>query len=331
MTTDPIAEVQTTSSKSPRLISFRRAIFRGLGIVLPPLLTIVLLIWAWNTIENYVLRPIESWVRSVIVLGVHDTLAEVPPTAIGSGQRLRDGFTFNGTAYVPDPTQRRFIPDYVKRIVDENAEYFGPTTPAPASANSYWHRFVELQYMPRKIVLPIFLLIFTTTLYFLGRLFTHGIGRWLLRIFDAAILRIPVINKVYGSVKQITDFAFDDREMQFNKVVALEYPCPGIWSLGFVTGPSIQQLTILNGEEMLSILMPTSPMPMTGYTINVARSKVVDMDLTMDEALQFIVSCGVVVPEPKVIVPVTLESVSNASAKHESPSEISKQASANRP
>jgi uncharacterized membrane protein len=70
---------------------------------------------------------------------------------------------------------------------------------------------------------------------------------------------------------------------------------------------------------------------MTGYTINVARSKVVDMDLTMDEALQFIVSCGVVVPEPKVIVPVTLESVSNASAKHESPSEISKQASANRP
>jgi uncharacterized membrane protein len=314
MTTDKIAEVEMPSSKSLSLINFRRAIFRGLGVVLPPLLTIVLLIWAWNSIENYVLNPIESWVRSVIVLGVHDTLAEVPPTAIGSGERLREGFTFNGNSYVPDPTGRRFIPDYVKRVVDENAEYFGPMAPAPASANAYWHRYVQIQYMPRRIVVPIFLLIFTTTLYFLGRLFTYGIGRWLLRVFDAAILRIPVINKVYGSVKQITDFAFDERELQFNKVVAVEYPCSGIWSLGFVTGPSIQQLHVHTGEEMLSILMPTSPMPMTGYTINAPRSKVLDLDITIDEAIQFVVSCGVVVPEHKLLPP-TLELESNATAK----------------
>ncbi len=279
---------------------FRRAVLRGLAVVLPPLLTIVVLIWAWNTIESYVLRPIETVIRSSVVLYAENTggtLSEVPSAATATGQRRLDGFFYQGREYVPDPaTGRRFIPAQVVKIVDENADYFGPNAVRPASANAYWHRYVQLVWMPRSIVLPVFLIVFLTVLYFFGRLFTFGMGRWFVRQFDATILRIPVVNKVYGGVKQVTDFAFSEREIEFNRVVAIQYPREGIWSLGFVTGNSMREIAEISGEPMLSVLMPTSPMPMTGFTVTIRRSEAIDLDLTVDEAIQFIVSCGVVVP-----------------------------------
>ena len=290
-------------SQSPKTGGFRRFVLRGLGVVLPPLLTIVVLIWAWNSIESYVLQPIESGVRSVIVWSIADIRSEIPNDAVRlDGEFVRDGFTHDGTVYVPDPTGRRYFPDYVRRTVDESADRLPITTPPPASARSYWHRYVQLEYMPRRLVVPIFLIVFTTALYFLGRLFTFGSGRWLLTTFDAAILRIPLISKVYGGVKQVTDFAFSEREIEFNNVVAIQYPREGMWSLGFATGQSLRQLSEATGEEMLSVLMPTSPMPMTGFTVTVRRSEAIDMDLTVDEAIQFIVSCGVVIPADQKVI-----------------------------
>ncbi len=278
---------------------FRRAVLRGLGVVLPPLLTIVLLIWAWNLIESYVLRPTELLIRRGIVLYIENrddgtfTADNIPV----QDDDHSDGFTYEGTRYVPDPaTGRQFIPGYVVKKVDENLSYFGPNAIRPTSGHAYWHRYVQLVWMPRSIVVPVFLIVFLTALYFLGRLFTFGMGRWFVRQFDAAILRIPVVNKVYGGVKQVTDFAFSEREIEFNRVVAIQYPREGIWSLGFVTGNSMREIAEISGEPMLSVLMPTSPMPMTGFTVTVRRSEAIDLDLTVDEAIQFVVSCGVVVP-----------------------------------
>ncbi|MCC9643889.1 DUF502 domain-containing protein [Rhodopirellula sp. JC740] len=282
----------------------RRAVVRGLGVVLPPLLTIVVLIWAWNAIENYVLLPVENGIRRfVLIPAVSETydrppegaiMNDAPEGSVGGGQQR--GFTYKGLSYVPDPTGRRYLPGYVVQRVDSEIDAFGPSAVPPNSANAYWDRFVQLQYMPRSVVVPVFLILFFMLLYFLGRLFTGGIGRWFVTTFDAAILRIPIVNKVYGSVKQITDFAFDDRQIEFNRVVAIQYPRDGIWSLGFVTGNSMREISEAAGEPTLSVLMPTSPMPMTGFTVTVRRSEAIDLNLTIDEALQFIVSCGVVVP-----------------------------------
>lgn len=270
--------------------------------MLPPLLTIVLLIWAWNAIENYVLKPVETGIRHTIVWGIQQTYTGgAPDGAIRTNDRRLDGFTYKGDRFVPDPTGRRFLPEYVVTTVNENADYFGPYAASPASASAYWHRYVELKYMPRSIVLPLFLVVFLTLLFFLGRLFTNGLGRWVVGTFDATILRIPVVNKVYGSVKQVTDFAFSEREIEFNRVVAIEYPRRGIWSLGFVTGNSMIEIAEAAGEPMLSVLMPTSPMPMTGFTVTVKRSEAIDLNLTIDEAIQFIVSCGVVVPTQQLV------------------------------
>jgi uncharacterized membrane protein len=285
------------SRDGSRAAGFRRAVLRGLAVVLPPLLTIVVLIWAWTTIESYVLTPIENRLRQAIVWQVDTTLTEIPRGALlNNPGRPGEGFNFNGIDYVPDPTGRRFIPEEVKKKVDENLGYFGPFTPAPASANAYWHRYVQLTWLRRGYVVPVFLVVFTTVLYFLGRLLTVGLGRWFVHNFERAILRIPVVNKVYGSVKQVTDFAFSEREIEFNRVVAIQYPREGIWSLGFVTGNSMREISEATGEQMLSVLMPTSPMPMTGFTVTVKKSEAIDLNLTVDEAIQFIVSCGVVIP-----------------------------------
>jgi uncharacterized membrane protein len=85
--------------------------------------------------------------------------------------------------------------------------------------------------------------------------------------------------------------------LQFTRVVAVEYPARGIWSLAFVTGEGIPAIEGVVGEAVLSVLIPTSPMPVTGYTSLVPKREVIDLDLTVDQAVQYIVSCGVVVPE----------------------------------
>ncbi|MEO8497700.1 MAG: DUF502 domain-containing protein, partial [Planctomycetota bacterium] len=81
------------------------------------------------------------------------------------------------------------------------------------------------------------------------------------------------------------------------RVVAVEYPRKGIWSVGFVTGESFADIRAAANEPVLSVLIPTSPLPMTGMTVTVLKSEAVDLNVTIDQAIQFFVSCGVVVPK----------------------------------
>ncbi len=271
---------------------------RGLGVVMPPLLTLVLFIWAWNAIESYILRPVESGIRYSMVWSLRYSSPTVPPV---DAQPLKPGdpsagFRVGNQVYLPDATGRSFLPQQVIQYVEDNVNRLGPYEPTPRTANAIWHRYVELKYLPRYMVVPIFMILFLIFLYFLGRLFTHGVGRWFVNAFDAFVSRLPVISNVYGSVKQVTDFVFSDRDIEFNRVVAVEYPRKGMWSIGFVTGNSMADIAAAANEPVLSVLMPTSPMPMTGFTITVRKSEAVDLDLTIDQAIQFVVSCGVVVP-----------------------------------
>jgi uncharacterized membrane protein len=130
----------------------------------------------------------------------------------------------------------------------------------------------------------------------LGKFIAASVGRIILTNVELLIGRVPIISTVYGSVKQVTDLIFSDQEIEYTRVVAIEYPRKGIWSLGFVTGESMLSLKNAATEPVLSVLMPTSPMPATGFTVTVRRSEALDLGITVDQAFQFIVSCGVVVP-----------------------------------
>ncbi len=287
----------TIGSKKTTPSSLRRAIWRGCGIIAPPLVTLLLLIWLANAVEQYVLTPLETAGRTVIVWSMSDILDGPPPGAQAIGdQPIEQGFDYEGTRYIHPPIGRRYLPDHIVGKVDANIDRVPTKLSNPLSAIDYYHAFVKIQYMPRWWTIPLLLLVFLSSLYFVGRFLAAGVGRLLVTGFERLINQLPLVRNLYSSVKQVTDFVLTEREIEFTRVVALEYPRVGIWSIGFVTSDSIPALKTSLGEELVSIFVPTSPMPMTGFTVNVRRREVVDLELTIDQAIQFIVSCGVVCP-----------------------------------
>ena len=111
------------------------------------------------------------------------------------------------------------------------------------------------------------------------------------------ITTLPIFKQVYPYVKQVVDFLFsDDRPIKFNRVVAVEYPRKGIWSVGFLTGATLRSIQEKAGDSV-TIFIPSSPTPFTGYTITVLRREVIELPLTVEEAIRFAVSGGVLVPD----------------------------------
>ena len=135
-----------------------------------------------------------------------------------------------------------------------------------------------------------------------GALLASVVGRSLWRMVEKFIMNTPVLSKVYPYVKQITDFLFAQEEQEklpFSRVVAVEYPRKGIWSLGLVTGSGLTKVVDNVRKEFLTILIPTSPTPFTGFVIMVPKKQTMDMDMTIEEAFRFTVSGGVITPDQK--------------------------------
>lgn len=296
---EPEMAVNTASERS----SLRRAIWRGCSIIAPPLVTLLLIIWLANAIEVYVLKPLETVGRTAIVWSIADVHKEPPVGAEAvDGLPLSVTFDHEGTRYIQPPIGRGYLPDYIVGKVDANRDTLPADLREPLSAYDYYHAFVRHQYMPRWFIIPLLLLVFLSVLFFVGRFLAAGVGRFFVTAFERVINQLPIVRNLYSSVKQVTDFVLSEREIEFTRVVAVEYPRVGIWSLGFVTSDSLPTLKGALNEELVSIFIPTSPMPMTGFTINVRKREVVDVDLTIDQAVQFIVSCGVVCPPPRTFV-----------------------------
>lgn len=266
---------------------FRSAVIRGLGVVTPPLLTIVIFLWVGSTVQQYVLRPITLSVRDAIVMATADILPDtVSPIDPAIPTVDIDGQTYRRTG------DDKLVPIGVYERVRENQG----SEPIPVTAKGVYERYVELRYLQPYKVIPAFLAIFILVLYLLGKFIAAGIGRFFVHQVEQGILSLPLVRNVYSSVKQVSDFLFSPRDIEYTRVVAVEYPRKGIWSIGLVTGESMIDIRSAANEPVLSILIPTSPMPVTGYTINVKKSEAIDLDITIDQAFQFIVSCGVVVP-----------------------------------
>ncbi len=282
---------------------FRIATLRGLAVVLPPLLTIILFVWAWNAIDRAILRPVESLAANTIVWLTDESLGNDEVQAIVAKSTSSRFTEIDGQRVFIDDSGKRFvrvqsswIPLNVAVVVLSN-----PGEQLPTTAREFYLRYVQAKFLKRHLVIPAFLALFLAVLYLVGKLLAAGIGRLLYRYSEALINRLPIIRNVYSSVKQVTDFVFGDNELEYTRVVALEYPRRGIWSIGFVTGDSLLDIRNAAGEPMLTVLMPTSPMPATGFTISVPKSETIDLDMTLDQAIQFCVSGGVVVPDHQIV------------------------------
>ena len=132
----------------------------------------------------------------------------------------------------------------------------------------------------------------------LGALMASYVGRSLLRTIEKFIMNTPILRNVFPYVKQVTDFLLTNEEQKklFSRVVAVEYPRKGIWSVGFVTGSGLEKVVNSIKREFLTVLIPTSPTPFTGFVITVQKKQTIDLDMTIEQALRFIVSGGVITP-----------------------------------
>lgn len=132
--------------------------------------------------------------------------------------------------------------------------------------------------------------------YLFGRFVASFVGRFFWRMIEGGFFRMPVIKAVYPSVKQVTDFLLSERQMEVSRVAAVEYPRKGIWSLGLVTSSGLKTLQHGLNTDLVTVFIPSSPTPVTGYTITVRRDEIIDLPLTIDEALRFTISGGVIMP-----------------------------------
>ena len=129
-----------------------------------------------------------------------------------------------------------------------------------------------------------------------GILARNFIGRRLVLWWEALLARIPVVSAIYSSVKQVSDTLLSPSGQAFRKPVLVEFPRAGSWSVGFVVGSPGEALQGPLTGEFASVYVPTAPNPTSGYVLIVPVDQVVDLDISVDEALKFVVSMGVVAP-----------------------------------
>ncbi len=147
------------------------------------------------------------------------------------------------------------------------------------------------------IYIPGMGVVLTVLVVFLTGLFTANIiGQRLVRVGERMLARIPVVNSIYNGVKQVSDTLFSPGGQAFRKAVLVQWPSPGMWTIAFLTGtPGGDVVNHLQGDYV-SIYVPTTPNPTGGYFVMVPRSAVIELDMSIDEALKYIVSMGVVAP-----------------------------------
>ncbi len=161
--------------------------------------------------------------------------------------------------------------------------------------------FVPQRWQPSNLVgfdIPGFGAILTIVIVFVvGLLANNLIGNYILRLWEKLLHRIPVVSSLYGSVKQVSDTLFSSSGNAFRKAVLIPYPHANSYTIGFLTGaPGGDVKNHLVGDYV-SVYVPTTPNPTSGFFLMMARENVVELDMTVDAALKYIVSMGVVAPE----------------------------------
>ena len=160
----------------------------------------------------------------------------------------------------------------------------------------------SLRHMPGLGVILVALVI-----YFTGLFVTNIFGQWLMRQWSKVITRIPVVNTIYSSVKQVADTLFSGSGNAFSKALLVQYPHQGSWTIAFLTGAPSGQVARHLPSDCVSVYVPTTPNPTSGFFLIMPKASVKELDMTVDEALKYIISMGVVVPGGPDTLPVKAE------------------------
>lgn len=256
---------------------FKRFFVRGLVVLLPSVLTLWIMVKAYQFVDVNIADPVNGWIRIGVnnAAKVWDPLAEVSifyPT----DEEFQTERKAMGLAPEND-TQDSIIAAKLR----------------PDKIYNWW----EAHWYMRMIGI----IVAIVAVYFAGRLLGGFFGRRIYRKIEGFITAVPVFKQVYPHIKQVVDFLFsDEKKIRFNRVVLIEYPRKGIWSIGLMTGDTMKSITKESGEAV-TVFIPSSPMPATGYTITVPKKDLIDMPITVEEAMRFTISAGVLIPSSQLL------------------------------
>ena len=269
-----------------------RPFLRGLAVLLPSVLTLWLLVKAYQFIDSAIAEPINTGIRSAFI--------QIPKHFPQIANALAIGPDHDALA---EAANAQNITENSPAWIELSGEVFAE------SVNTWWteHAWMNL----------LGLVVAAIIVYISGRLVGGFIGRTIYKRLEKLMVTVPVVSKVYPYIKQLVDFLITDSDKpKFSRVVAVEYPRKGVWSVGFMTGESLQTIEA-KLPDSVTIFIPSSPTPFTGYTITVAKSDTINLPITVEEAIRFAVSGGGLVPDHQALE----NGLKQESAKIEPPSD----------
>ncbi len=256
---------------------FKRFFGRGLAILLPSALTLWILVQLFNFLMNNVGQPINRGVRMAII---EITPRVVPDSRLPSWFRVTD-------AEIADARRVRMFRG-MAQMSDERVRTLMRREKFREAWDDHW--YLEASGLVVAIIL----------IYFAGLLLGGYLGRRVYERLEALLAKIPGFKQVYPHVKQVVQMIMGDTPIAFNRVVLVEYPRKGIWTVGLMTSSSLRAVHEHTGEPVITIFIPSTPTPFTGFTINVPAKEVIDLPISVEEAIRFFVTGGVLIPESQL-------------------------------
>jgi uncharacterized membrane protein len=141
------------------------------------------------------------------------------------------------------------------------------------------------------------LLVAVALISLVGRLARYYLGKKLIQAVDLLMSRVPLLNKVYGTIKQVNEAFSSSKKSAFKQVVLVQFPCPGIYSIGFITSEEHREVEAKTGEKMVGVFIPTTPNPTTGFLVVLRDREVTRLDMSVADGIKFVVSLGAIVPD----------------------------------